>query len=81
MDLRLSSAAATTEERAAIDGVLGAGGDEHFADAGHLARGSAPRPYELSPECFSRNGFSRSIGAGKTIVELFEAPISSSVCR
>jgi NADH-quinone oxidoreductase subunit F len=39
MDLRISGAAATDEERAAVDAVLGPGGDEHFADAGHAARG------------------------------------------
>ncbi len=39
MDLRISGAAATDEERAAVDAVLGSGGDEHFADAGHAARG------------------------------------------
>ncbi len=39
MDLRLSSAEPTVEERSAVDAVLGAGGDEHFADAGHAARG------------------------------------------
>ena len=38
MDLRLSSASPTDLERTAVDAVLGAGGDEHFADAGHAAR-------------------------------------------
>ena len=41
----------------------------------------APEVYEDPPACFSRKGVSRSIGAGKTIVEAFVAPISSSVCR
>jgi NADH-quinone oxidoreductase subunit F len=39
VDLRLSSAEPAVEERAAVDAVLGAGGDEHFSDAGHAARG------------------------------------------
>ena len=39
MDLRISSATATDEERAALDAVVGRGGDAHFADSGHAARG------------------------------------------
>ncbi|WP_300019622.1 NADH-ubiquinone oxidoreductase-F iron-sulfur binding region domain-containing protein [Pseudonocardia sp.] len=39
MDLRISSAAPSDAERAAVDGFLGGTGDEHFADAGHAARG------------------------------------------
>ena len=39
MDLRISSAVPTDEERAAVDTVVGPGGDAHFADRGHAARG------------------------------------------
>nr|MBA2310059.1 NAD(P)H-dependent oxidoreductase subunit E [Pseudonocardiales bacterium] len=42
MDLRLTQARANESERAAVDAVLGApaaGSDDHFADAGHAARG------------------------------------------
>ena len=34
-----------------------------------------------SEETCSRNGRTRSTGTGKTIVELFDDPISSSVCK
>lgn len=39
MDLRISSAAPSAAERAAVDGFLGGTGDDHFPDAGHAARG------------------------------------------
>jgi len=43
VDLRLSSATPSAHERAAVDaaldGLLGAQYDDHFVDAGHLARG------------------------------------------
>jgi len=39
VDLRISSAVPTDEERAAVDTVVGPGGDAHFADSGHAARG------------------------------------------
>ena len=39
MDLRISSASPSDIERAAVDEFLGGPGDEHFADAGHAARG------------------------------------------
>jgi NADH-quinone oxidoreductase subunit F len=39
VDLKLSSAMPTDTERAAVDGLLGAAGDEHVAAAGHAARG------------------------------------------
>ena len=39
MDLRISSAAPSDAERAAVDAFLGGPGDPHFADAGHAARG------------------------------------------
>ena len=48
-----------------------------------LAKLSAGRQLEAPPPFFffSRNGLSRSIGAGKTIVVDCEEPSSSSVCR
>ncbi len=60
------------------------GGDHHEAAGQRVAAQLGRRVAQLVSLSFStcsRNGLSRSMGAGKTIVELLDAPISSNVWR
>jgi len=91
--LRRSAVLAACAERARVELLAGRRLDQGRAGAGAASavggdddeaarKGVAAQVYDESPElCCSRNGLIRSIGVGKTIVELFDAPISSSVCR
>ena len=60
------------------------GGDDYEAAGQRIAAQLGRRAAQLVSLPFStcsRNGLSRSMGAGKTIVELLDAPISSNVWR
>jgi hypothetical protein len=59
-------------------------GDDYEAAGQRIAAQLGRRAAQLVSLAFSMcsmNGLSRSIGAGKTIVELLDAPISSNVWR
>jgi len=64
---------------AGTGGAVWGDGDEAARD--RVATQVGQLPSFLPPPAPSRNGLISSMGAGKTMVEAFEEPISSSVCR